>query len=69
MKRCAERRALQLHCTSLIYVHSKSKVPENIFNLQEWHQNSKNFISYKTLTIGEKKLKPAKNYQIWLMVA
>ena len=47
MQRCIERCALQLYCTSLIYVHSKSKVTENIFNLQEWHQNTKIFISYK----------------------
>ena len=68
MKRCAERCALQLYCTFLTYVHSKSKVTENIFNLQEWHQNTKTFISYKTFTVG-KKLKPAKNDQIWLVVA
>ena len=47
MQRCTEQCALQLYCTSLIYVHSKSKVTENIFNLQEWHQNTKTFISYK----------------------
>ena len=40
MKRCAEPCALQLYCTSLIYVHSKSKVTENIFNLLEWLQNT-----------------------------
>ena len=68
MQRCTEQCALQLYCTSLIYVHSKSKVTENIFNLQEWHQNTKTFISYKTFTVG-KKLKPAKNDQIWLVVA
>ena len=51
-----------------IYIHSKSKVTENIFNLQEWHQNTKIFISYKTFTVG-KKLKPAKKDQIWLVVA
>ena len=51
-----------------IYIHSKSKVTENIFNLQEWHQNTKTFISYKTLTAG-KKLNSAKNDQILLVVA
>ena len=56
MKRCAERCALQLYYTSLIYVHSKSKVTENIFNLQEWHQNTKTFISYKH-SLMEKKTK------------
>ena len=54
MKRWAERCALQLYCTSLIYVHSKSKVTENIFNLQAWHQNTKTFISYKTFTLEKK---------------
>ena len=54
MKRCTEQCALQLYCTSLIHVHSKSKVTENIFNLQEWHQNTKIFISYKTFTDGNK---------------
>ena len=56
MKRCAERCALQLHCTSLIYIyiHPKSKVTENIFNLQEWHHNTKTIISYKTFTVGKK---------------
>ena len=49
-------------------MHSKSKVTENIFNLQERHQNTKTFISYKTFTVI-KKLKPAKNDQIWLVVA
>ena len=39
--------------TSLIYVHSKSKLIENIYNLQEWHQNTKFFISYKTFTVGK----------------
>ena len=68
MQRCTEQCALHLYCTSLIYVHSKSKVTENIFNLQEWHQNTKTFISYKTFTVG-KKLKPAKNNQIRLVVA
>ena len=29
VKRCAEPCALQLYCTSLIYVHSKSKVTES----------------------------------------
>ena len=51
MKRCVEQCALELYCTSLLYVHSKSKVTENIFNLQEWHQNTISFISYKTFTI------------------
>ena len=50
-----------------IYIYSKSKVTENIFNLQEWHQNTKTFISYKTFTVG-KKLKPAKNDQTWSVV-
>ena len=36
MKRYTERCALQLYCTSLIYMNSKSKVTENIFNLQGW---------------------------------
>ena len=54
MQRCTEQCALQLYCTSLIYVHSKSKVTENIFNLQEWHQDTKIFISYKTFTDGKK---------------
>ena len=42
MERFAEPCALQLHCTSLIYVHSKSKVTEKIFNLLEWLQNMQN---------------------------
>ena len=54
MKRCTERCALQLYWTSLIYVHSKSRVTENILNLQEWHQNTKTFLSYKTFTDGKK---------------
>ena len=41
MKRCAEPCALQLHCTSLICLHSKSEVTENIFNFLEWLQNAK----------------------------
>ena len=53
---------------SLFSKVAKSKVTENIFNLQEWHQNTKTFISYKTFTVG-KKLKHAKNDQIWLVVA
>ena len=69
MKRCTEQYTLQLYCTSLIYVHSKSKVTENIFNFQEWYQNTKTFISHKTFTIGKKKLNPIKNDQIWLVVA
>ena len=64
MKRCSEWCTLQFYCSSLIYVHSKSKVTENIFNLQEWHQNTKTFISYKTFAVGKKKLKPAGNDQI-----
>ena len=71
MKRCTERCTFELYCTSLIYIYiyiySKSKVTENIFNLQEWHQNTKTFISYKTFTVG-KKLKPAKNDQTWSVV-
>ena len=39
---------------SSTFVPSKSKATENIFNLQEWHQNTKTFISYKTFTIGKK---------------
>ena len=39
-----------------------------LFDLQEWHQNTKAFISYKTFTV-KKKLKPGKNDQIWLVVA
>ena len=54
MKISTEWCALQLYWTSLIHVHSKSRVTENIFNLQEWHQNTNNSISYKTFTDGEK---------------
>ena len=46
--------ALELYCTSLIYVHSKSKVTENIYNVQEWYQNTKTTISHETFTIGKK---------------
>ena len=28
--------------------------PEYSFNLQEWHQNTKTFISYKIFTVGKK---------------
>ena len=67
MKRCAEPSALQLHCTSLIYVNSNSKVTENIFNFLEWLQNTQNckslskqnFIFFKTFIAEEK----TKNYQ------
>ena len=76
MKRCAKTCTLQLYSTSLIYVHSKSKVTENICNLLEWLQNMRNckslfkqtFISFKTFT-AEKILKPTKNDQIWFVVA
>ena len=54
VKECAERCRLQWYCTSVMNVHSKSKVTENISNLQEWHQNTKTFISYKTFTVETK---------------
>ena len=57
MKRCTKWCALQLYCTSLIYLHLKSKVTENIFNHQEWHQNTKTFTSYKTFTVGTSLIK------------
>ena len=41
--RCGTLKVLQWksHPWSLMYVRSKSKVIQNIFNLQEWHQNMK----------------------------
>ena len=57
------------NCIVPLYVHSKSKVTENIFNFQERHQNTKTFISYKTFSDRKKKLKPAKNDRIWLVEA
>ena len=52
-----------LHKTTFEYrFSSKSKVTKNIFNLQEWHQNTQNykslflqiFIVYKTFAVGKK---------------
>ena len=44
------------------------KVTHNISNLQEWHQNMRNCKSlFKQILLWEKKWKPAKNDQIWLV--
>ena len=47
-----------MRTTDLLYLFNictlKSKVTEKVFNLQEWHQNTKTFIPYKTFTVGKK---------------
>ena len=59
---CYYEKVCRTMCTTItlylfniyIYIHPKSKVTENIFNLQEWHHNTKTIISYKTFTVGKK---------------
>ena len=71
VKRCAEPCALQLYCTSLIYVHSKSKVTESSrmapkqAKLQIFIQV--NLYFFQNIPAG-KKLKLAKNDQIWFVI-
>ena len=70
---CYYEKVRRTMCTTIVlYLFNictfKIKSNWKHFNLQEWHQNTKTFISYKTFTVG-KKLKPAKNDQIWLVVA
>ena len=79
---CYEKVCRTMRTTILLYLFkicliSKSKVTENIFNLLEWLQNtwscksllSKPLFLSKHSPLKKKKLKPAKNTQLWFVVA